>query len=119
MASGGLKSILAAAVNTGVTEARAKIFGHVLNPTGLKSAHKILRKKLIGEKVAQWYPHDIRKDDPNIMEAEEREYALFLLTSSLYCLIVCLCLILVLFRVALAISKEYHDISLLMKKIAF
>ncbi|XP_062011716.1 small ribosomal subunit protein mS33-like isoform X1 [Rosa rugosa] len=73
MAPGSLKSILTAAVNTGVTEARARIFGHVLNPTGLKSAHKILRKKLIGEKVAQWYPHDIRKDDPLIMKAEEKE----------------------------------------------
>ncbi|KAM3005650.1 hypothetical protein FF2_035756 [Malus domestica] len=73
MATCGLKNMLVAAVNTGVTEARARIFGHVINPTGQRSAHKILRKKLIGEKVAQWYPYDIKKDDPRIMAMEEQE----------------------------------------------
>ncbi|KAM1004220.1 hypothetical protein ACFX13_004496 [Malus domestica] len=73
MATGGLKSMLVAAVSTGVTEARARIFGHILNPTGQRSAHKILRKKLIGEKVAQWYPYDIKKDDRRIMAMEEQE----------------------------------------------
>lgn len=77
MATGGLKSLLSTAITTGVTEARARIFGHILNPTGQKSAHKILRKKLIGEKVAQWYPYDIKKDDPQIMAMEEQEYTLF------------------------------------------
>ncbi|KAL5545826.1 hypothetical protein UlMin_005513 [Ulmus minor] len=70
---GGLKSILAAAATKGVTEARARIFGHVINLTGQRSAHKILRKKLIGEKVAEWYPHDITKDDPLIMARKEQE----------------------------------------------
>ncbi|KAJ8632800.1 hypothetical protein MRB53_026136 [Persea americana] len=46
------KSLLASAAVKGVTEARVRIFGHVLNPTGQQSPHKILRKKLIGEKVA-------------------------------------------------------------------
>ncbi|XP_028769195.1 28S ribosomal protein S33, mitochondrial [Neltuma alba] len=73
MASGSLKSILAAAVTQGVTEARARIFGHVLNPTGKRSAHKLLRKKLIGEKVAQWYPYDIQRDDPLVMAQQEQE----------------------------------------------
>ncbi|KAK9267805.1 hypothetical protein L1049_010241 [Liquidambar formosana] len=73
MSTGGLKSILATAVNKGVTEARARIFGHVLNPTGQRSPHKILRKKLIGEKVAQWYPYDIKKDDPLVMARQEQE----------------------------------------------
>lgn len=77
MATGGLKSMLVAAVSTGVTEARARIFGHIINPTGQRSAHKILRKKLIGEKVAQWYPYDIKKDDPRIMAMEEQEYSLY------------------------------------------
>ena len=58
----------------GVTEARAVIFGHVLNPTGKRSAHKILRKKLIGEKVAQWYPYDIKNEDPMVLAREEKEY---------------------------------------------
>lgn len=75
MSSGGLRKILETAVTQGVAEARARIFGHVLNPTGQRSPHKILRKKLIGEKVAQWYPHDIRKDDPLVVAAREQEYA--------------------------------------------
>ncbi|KAJ9707855.1 hypothetical protein PVL29_000094 [Vitis rotundifolia] len=73
MSSLGLKSLLSAAVRGGVTEARARIFGHVLNPTGQRSPHKILRKKLIGEKVAQWYPYDIKKDDPLVMARQEQE----------------------------------------------
>eukprot|EP00262_Sarcandra_glabra_P021749 TRINITY_DN931_c0_g1_i4.p2 TRINITY_DN931_c0_g1~~TRINITY_DN931_c0_g1_i4.p2 ORF type:complete len:100 (+),score=8.68 TRINITY_DN931_c0_g1_i4:134-433(+) len=68
-----LKNLMAVAAIRGVTEARALIFGHVLNPTGQRSPHKILRKKLIGEKVAQWYPQDIKKDDPVIMRREEKE----------------------------------------------
>ncbi|XP_043701705.1 28S ribosomal protein S33, mitochondrial-like [Telopea speciosissima] len=70
---GSLRNMLAAAAIRGVTEARARIFGHVLNPTGQRSPHKVLRKKLIGEKVAQWYPHDIKKDDPLVMARQEQE----------------------------------------------
>ncbi|PON85682.1 Ribosomal protein [Trema orientale] len=73
MATSGLKGILATVVTRGVTEARARIFGHVINQTGQRSAHKILRKKLIGEKVSQWYPHDIMKDDPLVMARKEQE----------------------------------------------
>lgn len=69
----GLKSALAAAATKGVDEARARIFGHILNPTGQRSAHKILRKKLIGENVSQWYPYDIKRDDPLIMAQKEQE----------------------------------------------
>lgn len=72
MAASGLKSILAAAVTRGVTEARARIFGHVLNPTGQRTAHKILRKKLIGEKVAQWYPDDLMREDPQVFARKEQ-----------------------------------------------
>lgn len=73
MSTGSLKSVLASAVTRGVTEARARIFGHVLNPTGQRSTHKILRKKLFGEKVAEWYPHDIKHDDPLVMAQKEQE----------------------------------------------
>ncbi|CAI0546317.1 unnamed protein product [Linum tenue] len=73
MSGVGLRRLLETAVTQGVTEARARIFGHVLNPTGQRSPHKLLRKKLIGEKVSQWYPHDITKDDPLIMAAREQE----------------------------------------------
>ncbi|KAL7113239.1 hypothetical protein ACP275_04G049700 [Erythranthe tilingii] len=70
---GSLKNVLAEAATKGVTEARARIFGHVLNPTGQRSPHKILRKKLIGDKVAAWYPYDINKDDPLILARKEQE----------------------------------------------
>ncbi|CAK9327268.1 unnamed protein product [Citrullus colocynthis] len=73
MATNSLKSMVVAAVNKGVTEARARIFGHILNPTGQRSTHKLLRKKLIGDKVAQWYPYDIKKDDPLVMARQEQE----------------------------------------------
>ena len=73
---GGLKVLVGAAIRQGVTEARARIFGHQLNPTGQKSAHKLLRKKLIGEKVAQWYPYDINRDDPLVMARQEQESVL-------------------------------------------
>ncbi|KMT13967.1 hypothetical protein BVRB_4g078000 [Beta vulgaris subsp. vulgaris] len=72
-AATGLKNMVAAAVLRGVTEARAQIFGHVLNPTSQRSAHKVLRKKLIGEKVAEWYPYDIKHDDPVVMAQKEEE----------------------------------------------
>ncbi|CAL9095083.1 unnamed protein product [Musa acuminata var. zebrina] len=68
-----LKSLLTAAALQGVAEARARIFGHILNPTGKRSPHKILRKKLIGDKVAQWYPYDIKNDDPLVVAREEKQ----------------------------------------------
>ncbi|KAG0492942.1 hypothetical protein HPP92_006012 [Vanilla planifolia] len=68
-----LKKILCAAALQGVMEARARIFDHFLNPTGKRSVNKILRKKLIGDKVAQWYPYDIKNDDPLVLAREEKE----------------------------------------------
>ncbi|XP_018483845.1 uncharacterized protein LOC108854718 [Raphanus sativus] len=73
MASGSLKSLVTSAVTVGVTEARARIFGHMLNPSGQRSPHKILRKKLFGDKVAEWYPYDIKNEDPNVLAREEKE----------------------------------------------
>ncbi|KAG5021904.1 hypothetical protein AAZX31_07G069800 [Glycine max] len=73
MASGSLKNMLSEAINKGVVESRARIFGHQLNPTGQQTPHKLLRMKLFGEKVAQWYPHDIKKDDPLVMARQEQE----------------------------------------------
>uniref|UniRef100_A0A0E0H9D6 Small ribosomal subunit protein mS33 n=1 Tax=Oryza nivara TaxID=4536 RepID=A0A0E0H9D6_ORYNI len=69
---GGLRQLLAAAVTTGVAEARAAIFGHALNPTGKRAATKLLRKKMVGEQLAQWYPYDIKRDDPLVMAREEK-----------------------------------------------
>ncbi|XP_031504856.1 uncharacterized protein LOC116267315 [Nymphaea colorata] len=68
-----LKQILTSAVLKGVIEAMARIFGHVLNPTRQRSPHKILQKKLIGNKVAEWYPYNIKKDDPLVMGRLEHE----------------------------------------------
>lgn len=73
-AAAGLTKVVAAAVVKGVAEARAQIFGHILNPTAQRSAHKVLRKKLIGDKVSEWYPYDIKHDDPQIMLSQEQEY---------------------------------------------
>ncbi|KAK3432505.1 28S ribosomal protein S33, mitochondrial [Eucalyptus grandis] len=70
---GGLRSLISAAVTTGVAEAKGRIFGHILNPTGQRSPHKLLRQKLFGEKVAQWYPYDIKKDDPLVMARQEQD----------------------------------------------
>ncbi|XP_031504851.1 uncharacterized protein LOC116267311 [Nymphaea colorata] len=69
-----LKQILKSAALKGVTEERDRIFGHFLNPTGQRSPHKILRKKLISDKVAEWYPYDIKKDDPLVMRRLEHEH---------------------------------------------
>ncbi|XP_076882775.1 small ribosomal subunit protein mS33-like [Bidens hawaiensis] len=68
-----LRTMLAQAAVRGVTEARANIFGHIINPTGQRSAHKILRKKFIGEKIASWYPDDVLKEDPAIVQRKEQE----------------------------------------------
>lgn len=46
-----------------IDEARARIFGHVIG-NGERSAHKVLRKKLIGDKIVAWYPTPIQKLDP-------------------------------------------------------
>ncbi|XP_021730629.1 uncharacterized protein LOC110697567 [Chenopodium quinoa] len=68
-----LKNVVASAVVKGVAEARAHIFGHVLNLTAQRSAHKVLRKKLIGDKVTEWYPYDVKHDDPLIMARQQQE----------------------------------------------
>ncbi|CAI9090686.1 OLC1v1025508C1 [Oldenlandia corymbosa var. corymbosa] len=76
MSLGSLKSVLAEAAVKGAIDARVRIFGHMLNPsypTGQRSAHKVLRKKLIGGQVSQWYLHDIKQDDPLVMAQKEQE----------------------------------------------
>jgi small subunit ribosomal protein S33 len=72
-AAGGLWRLLAAAATTGAAEARAAIFGHALNPAGKRAATKLMRKKMIGDQVSQWYPYDIKRDDPLVMAREEKE----------------------------------------------
>jgi small subunit ribosomal protein S33 len=44
----------------------AKIFGNVLG-TGLRSGNKVLRKPLVGETIASWYP-------PRIEELGDSQY---------------------------------------------
>ena len=72
-AAGGLRQLLTAAVTAGVAEARAAVFGHALNPSGKRAATKLLRKKFIGERVAQWYPYDVKILDDKVMAREEKE----------------------------------------------
>lgn len=38
-------------------------FGHILNPTAQW-------QKLIGDRVSEWYPHDIKHDYPQIMASQ-------------------------------------------------
>jgi small subunit ribosomal protein S33 len=55
----------------GLLEARARIFGHVIG-NGLRSGHKVLRKKLIGEKLLGWYETPIQKLDPMYEDPKEK-----------------------------------------------
>lgn len=46
---------------------RSRIFGnHIGN--GLRSGRKVLRKKLIGDKIANYYPEPISKLDPMFVD---------------------------------------------------
>ena len=90
-AGGGLRSLLAAVAVRGVEEARARIFGHVLNPAGKRSSHKILRKKLVGDQIADYYPYDIKFDDPLVMQREEKDYDNYLLFYDILILSWCRC----------------------------
>ena len=46
-----------------IEEIRARIFGtHIGN--GLRSGRKVLRQKLLGEQLAAYYPEDIIRSDP-------------------------------------------------------
>ena len=44
-------------------EFECAVFGHELGD-GKRPGHKVLRKKLIGEKILDWYPTPIQKQDP-------------------------------------------------------
>ena len=45
--------------------AAARIFGNHINPTGLQSGRKELRRNLAGPKLLQWYERPIgARDDP-------------------------------------------------------
>ena len=59
----------------GVAEASARIFGSVIG-NGLRSGHKVLRSKLIGDKVLEWYPTPIQKTDPLFVDPNEPKYVL-------------------------------------------
>lgn len=37
---------------------------------GLPSGRKILRRKLIGQKIVDWYPEDIERKDPYMLNLE-------------------------------------------------
>ncbi|BDA43621.1 probable mitochondrial 37S ribosomal protein S27 [Coccomyxa sp. Obi] len=58
-----------ASTQESLEEIRARIFGnHIGN--GLRSGRKVLRKKLIGEKVASYYPEPISKLDPMFVDMD-------------------------------------------------
>ena len=57
----------AAASQESLEEIRARIFGNHLG-NGLRSGRKVLRKKLIGDKIASYYPEPIEKQDPMFVD---------------------------------------------------
>ncbi|KAK3272159.1 hypothetical protein CYMTET_19529 [Cymbomonas tetramitiformis] len=61
-----------AVVRQKLAELSARIFGNAIG-NGLPSGHKVLRKPLIGEKVASYYPIAIEKFDP-FFEDPDEEY---------------------------------------------
>lgn len=54
-------------------EIRARIFGNRIG-NGLRSGAKLLKKKLVGEKVATYYPKSIAKDDPMFINLRAEGY---------------------------------------------
>ena len=50
-------------------ETRARIFGNLIG-NGQRSGAKLLRKKLVGEKIASYYPEDIAKRDPFLIDTK-------------------------------------------------
>ncbi|KAJ7529644.1 hypothetical protein O6H91_15G060100 [Diphasiastrum complanatum] len=53
-----------------IVEAAARIFGHVIG-NGMRSGHKVLQQKLIGSKIAGWYPVPLQKLDPMYEDPDE------------------------------------------------
>ncbi|CAN6847211.1 unnamed protein product [Brassica oleracea] len=41
--------------------------------TCLTQRDRDLKEKLFGDKVAEWYPYDIKNEDPNVLAREEKE----------------------------------------------
>ncbi|KAH7430202.1 hypothetical protein KP509_09G088200 [Ceratopteris richardii] len=69
-AGSSLKAVMNAAALQGVAEATARIFGHVIG-NGMRSGHKILRRKPIGKKVLEWYPPSVCRAYPGFTPGEE------------------------------------------------
>ncbi len=62
-----------ASTQESLEEIRARIFGnHIGN--NLRSGRKLLRKRLIGEKVASYYPEPISKIDPMFVDMDLERY---------------------------------------------
>ena len=58
-----------------IEQIRARIFGnHIGN--GLRSGRKVLRRKLVGDKVASYYPEPIERLDRMWEDPSEQECAL-------------------------------------------
>ena len=55
-------------------EIRARIFGNRIG-NGLRSGAKLLKKKLVGEKIASYYPEPISKFDPMYINLRAERYS--------------------------------------------
>ncbi|XP_024541782.1 uncharacterized protein LOC112350759 [Selaginella moellendorffii] len=59
---------------TEILQAKARIFNYVIG-NGLRSGHKILRRKLIGPELVKWYPFPLQHLDRRFKDpTEERRY---------------------------------------------
>ncbi len=65
-------------------EIRSRIFGtHIGN--GLPSGRKLLRKKLVGEKIANYYEVPIEKTDPLFESLDDERCALCIICCGFEC----------------------------------
>ncbi|CAG8478920.1 mitochondrial ribosomal subunit S27-domain-containing protein [Gigaspora rosea] len=51
----------AKAVINALAKLRAKLFNNVYNPTNVRTGNKVLRQRLIGPTVTNWYPKQLIK----------------------------------------------------------
>ncbi|CAM6113371.1 unnamed protein product [Calypogeia fissa] len=54
-----------------LAEAARQIFGNVVG-SGMQSGRKVLSQKLVGEKIAAWYPTPMQKVDPFYEDPQEK-----------------------------------------------
>ena len=63
------ESLASVGTEESLEQIRSRIFGsHIGN--GLRSGRKVLRKRLIGDKIASYYPEPVAKYDPMFVDMD-------------------------------------------------